>query len=133
MKRAKGQFCNGGLRIEGGLRKGSSPCRDGFASPPPIGLAQALFGTSSDEAQENDCAHFWIAEQARTIVAIVFLNSPFFPTHHQDSETNVLRTLGLGHGHGHGKGHGQIEIEQITGRTGVMVQGLSGMVMIGTN
>lgn len=79
MKRAKGQFCNGGLRTEGRLRKGSSPCRDGFASPPPIGLAQALFGTSSDEAQENDCAHFWIAEQARTIVALVFLNSPFFP------------------------------------------------------
>lgn len=99
MKRAKGQICKGELRTEGRLRKGSSPCRDGFASQPPIGLTQALFRIISDEAQTNDCAHVWIAGQAGIIVALVILNSPFYPTHHQNPEINVPRTLGLRHGH----------------------------------
>lgn len=36
---------------------------------------------------------------------------PFFPTHHQDSEINVPRTLGLGHGHqGTATGRGALTI-----------------------
>lgn len=101
MKRAKGEICKGELRTEGRLRKGSSPCRDGFTSQPNrphSGIIVNILSRGTDKGLRTCLDSYACRYNRSTCNPQLPL---FLPT------INAPRTPGLRHGHlrdGRGKG-----------------------------